>query len=197
MKKITKTGEHVAIELAAFEELIDIPDRDLESLHPDEVQFQPTRRQKQARALLAIKARDKGLDLTSINAFTAVELTGIDLFKQWFTNEFFVEWVHREGDYAKRVDYLLSRHLDNLEEVIEDVTGELDIRTKMAAGEQLLKIRKSIADDEGSASTDNKADLAKRIAAAMMDKRKIEAKKQDSKPRPVELKLPSGDIYND
>jgi hypothetical protein len=194
VKKITKTGEQIAIELAPFEDEIDASDHCTESVHPDEVQFHPTKRQKQARALLAIKARDKGIALSSINAYTAVELTGIDLFKQWFTNEFFVEWVHREGDYAKRVDYLLSRHLDNLEEVIEDSTGELDLRTKMAAGEQLLKIRKSIADDEGAASTDNKADLAKRIAAAVMDKRKIEAKKQDSKPRPAELKLPRGCI---
>jgi hypothetical protein len=194
VKKITKTGEQVAIELAPFEDTIDEPST---AIDPDEIQFHPTKRQKQARALLAIKARDKGIALSSINAYTAVELTGIDLFKQWFTNELFVEWVHREGDYAKRVDYLLSRHLDNLEEVIEDSTGELDLRTKMAAGEQLLKIRKSIADDEGAASTDNKADLAKRIAAAMMDKKKLEEKKQDSKPRPTELRLPSGCIDAD
>ena len=194
MKKVTRTGEQVAIELAPFEDLIDTPDNCTDSVDPDEVQFRPTKRQKQARALLAVKARDKGVALSSINAYTAVELTGIDLFKQWFTNEFFVEWVHREGDYAKRVDYLLSRHLDNLEEVIEDSTGELDLRAKMAAGDQLLKIRKSLEDDSSTANKDDKGDLAKRIAIAMMDKKKLEAKKQDSKPRPAELKLPSGSI---
>lgn len=194
MKKVTKTGEQVAIELMKFEDDILKDDDLIDEKEPSEVQFQPTRRQKQARALLSIRAKERGIALQAVTASTAVELTGIDLFNQWFTNEFFIEWVRREGDYAKRVDYLLARHLDNLEEVIEDCTGELDLRAKLAAGDQLLKIRKSLADDESADTQVDKASLAKRIASVMLEKKKLEAAKTDSKPRPKELQLPRGSI---
>jgi hypothetical protein len=194
VKKVTKTGEQVAIELMKFEDDILKDDDLIDEKEPSEVQFQPTRRQKQARALLSIRAKERGIALQAVTASTAVELTGIDLFNQWFTNEFFIEWVRREGDYAKRVDYLLARHLDNLEEVIEDCTGELDLRAKLAAGDQLLKIRKSLADDESADTQVDKASLAKRIASVMLEKKKLEAAKTDSKPRPKELQLPRGSI---
>lgn len=194
MKKVTKTGEQVAIELMKFEDDILKDDDLIDEKEPSEVQFQPTRRQKQARALLSIRAKERGIALQAVTASTAVELTGIDLFNQWFTNEFFIEWVRREGDYAKRVDYLLARHLDNLEEVIEDCTGELDLRAKLAAGDQLLKIRKSLADDESADTQVDKASLAKRIASVMLEKKKLEAAKTDSKPRPKDLQLPKGSI---
>jgi len=194
VKKVTKTGEQVAIELMKFEDDILKDDDLIDEKEPSEVQFQPTRRQKQARALLSIRAKERGIALQAVTASTAVELTGIDLFNQWFTNEFFIEWVRREGDYAKRVDYLLARHLDNLEEVIEDCTGELDLRAKLAAGDQLLKIRKSLADDESADTQVDKASLAKRIASVMLEKKKLEAAKTDSKPRPKDLQLPKGSI---
>jgi hypothetical protein len=89
---------------------------------------------------------------------------------------------------------LLARHLDNLEEVIEDCTGELDLRAKLAAGDQLLKIRKSLADDESADTQVDKASLAKRIASVMLEKKKLEAAKTDSKPRPKDLQLPRGSI---
>jgi len=194
VKKVTKTGEQVAIELLKFEDDILKDDDLITEKEPSEVQFQPTRRQKQARALLSIRAKERGIALQAVTASTAVELTGIDLFNQWFSNEFFIEWVRREGDYAKRVDYLLARHLDNLEEVIEDCTGELDLRAKLAAGDQLLKIRKSLADDESADTQVDKASLAKRIATVMLEKKRIETAKTDSKPKPKELQLPRGSI---
>jgi len=194
VKKITKTGEQVAIELMKFEDDILKDDDLIDEKEPSEVQFQPTRRQKQARALLSIRAKEQGIALQAVTASTAVELTGIELFNQWFTNEFFIEWVRREGDYAKRVAYLLARHLDNLEEIIEDCTGDLDLRAKLAAGDQLLKIRKSLADDESADTQVDKASLAKRIASVMLEKKKLEAAKTDSTPKPKDLQLPKGNI---
>lgn len=101
----------------------------------DNEDFIPTRAQRKCKSLLISKLLQTPEALSVLTLDDAIKLTGIKPLRDWWKNELFVGWLTNSSSQAARAHYLLSRHLDNLEEIIEG--DEFDTRLKLAAGKQV------------------------------------------------------------
>ena len=119
--------------------------------------FKPTKLQRKAKALLMsqIKAIPGSLEL--ITCEQAIQMTGVKEIKRYWNNPEFYNWFLDTQSHLTRVNYLLHRQIDNLEEVIEDDAEIYTAKDKMTAGRHLLDIKKSFEkDDEDKAGMEDK-----------------------------------------
>lgn len=118
----------------------DPPKDDLESNLYD---FRPTRSMRKAKSLAMAKLIKFPTGITLIDVKQAYELTGMREIKDWWKNPRFVDWFTNDSSHTNRIDYLMFRQLDFLEEILEG-DSEYSVREKLNAGKQVLEIKKEL-----------------------------------------------------
>lgn len=114
--------------------------------------FKPTKKMRKAKAMLMANSKGMPGSLEMISMEEAIALTGMKEIRNYWRNKEFYNWFIDAHSHMARIDYLLHRQIDNLEDIIEDDEEVHTVRDKTTAGKQLLDIKKSFEKDEGAQS---------------------------------------------
>ena len=148
---------------------LDTLDRELAAIG-----YQPTPDMKKLKAELM--AACVGKSTSEIRALSLSDIQGLGIISRKLTvlyqNPEFLKWFLNSGEMDVRVNYLLTRSLDNIEEII-DGDGELfSIKDKLAAQKQLLDIYETIK----RVSNNSHDSTTKEIAAPRLDAKEFARK---------------------
>ena len=151
-------------------EKLSVADRSDEEI---QVGFQPSNELKKLKAevmtLCAGKTREEIRSLT-LSDIKTLGVTSNRLKVLWGNPEF-LKWFLNPSEMDTRVNYLLSRSLDNIEAIIDGDQELYSIRDKLSAQKQLLEIYETIKRINSS-----EADTKARLGAPKMDTKEIAKK---------------------
>ena len=154
-----------------------------------EEMFQPTAEQKKAKsAFYAVFNSNPICVPDDIEVDLAVQFTGMKFVRTWWKDPQFVIWFKNQNEFMQKLEYLASRGLDILEDIIEigeDDGSELDpmqkemlkartAGTKLKAIELIMKATGKIQKDTGGGVTERHYELLVEAALKQMAVKKPE-----------------------
>lgn len=141
-------------------------------------EFIPTRLQRKCKSLILSKIINAPEILETITKEEAIKYSGIKELNQWWQNELFVDWLQNNSTQLSRAHYLLSRHLDNLEEIIEDPECTYSAGVRLSAGKQLQEMMAQARNEKSRRLTEEEIEriAEKRIEAAEKEVKILEGK---------------------
>jgi hypothetical protein len=146
--------------------------------------FKPSTEQMKLKAQFFSMMRNQNLSPDDITADKVNDVTGNRFTYNWFRNSEFVTWFKDAEENHAKVNYLLSLHLSNLEEILLNRDGIYQPKDLLAAGKQITDLD-VLFRKEGKEDPSLSVDAVKELAAKMFEAKKL--KKPEPEPRKVEL----------
>jgi hypothetical protein len=87
--------------------------------------------------------------------------------ERWWCLPGFISWFRRDEAVGDRLQYLYQLRLDAIEAVLEDDSGAITPREKLAAGAELDKVAKTLTEASSQVEKKDTRDLASRIKDEM------------------------------
>jgi hypothetical protein len=191
----TKTREDlgsVTITTEQFSSLSKALDRNLAQTASDDI-FRPTANMRRIKAEFYNKIRGMGIDINTLDVERIQKVIRAPELVTWWRNDEFRIWFQNAEEHRVRVRFLMDKHLDNIEDILNNDSGEYTVKDRLAAGKQLLDHNNAFLDEDKADRDQNKAlavspEKLKQLAAEIIERRKLEeASKSRAIPAP---KLP-------
>ena len=166
-KKVTKTDNEIReIPTVVEETALDI--------------FRPSKLMKQLKA--EFYSQSRGRDLPAIlDIEDVLKVIPDRRVRNWWENPSFCSWFMNGSEHVQKVDYLLARQLDNLEEIIEGDSELYSVKDKLAAGKQIMEYMKEFANNKDKSNGERELTAGDKmeLAKAMMKQMKEDKEKAD------------------
>ncbi len=152
--------------------------------------FKPSKDQRSHRAIFYVSIKGLGIDLSKLGVDLIDRYAPHACLRNWLELPGFLDWFKNAESHRYKVRMLLDKQLELLEEIQENREGIYSVRDILAAGKQILEYKKTFDDEEkDSKDTSTDEDTVRRIAAKLLDAKRLADKRhEDSQPR---LELPS------
>jgi hypothetical protein len=138
--------------------------------------FTPSKEMRQVKAKFYSKIAGTNIDYSKLTIEEVSKHISHKGLSNWWTNSEFVSWFKNSVEYSQRINYLLARQLDNLEQIIEDDAEIYSVKDKISAGKQLMEFRQELIVEQEpkdkALSEDDKKQLVEAAAARLLEKRK-------------------------
>lgn len=172
-------------------------DKNLTTTVVDDI-FRPTPEMRRVKAEFYNKVRGMGLDVNTVDVERIQSMVpGCTQLLSWWRNHEFISWFRNAEEHRVRVRCLLDKHLDNIENILTNVSGEYSVRDQLTAGKQLIDMNNVfVAEDKNGADAvamlKASPEQIRQLAAEMLEKKRNEERKRLAKSMPAPL-LPVGE----
>jgi len=177
--KVTKVADKETKEAVS---IVPVDDKDI---------FKPTREQRKIKATFLSRIKGMPVILNSIEPEEVLlYCPEFALVKQYWSNPCFRNWFRNDIEERSRINYLLGRQLDNIEDILENTDGTQSVSSILSAGKQLMELKKMFDDADKSvpAAMTGEDDLVKKLASQMHSiKQKADMELEKRRARPATL----------